>query len=129
MPQNLLKELLQFAKDYNGKEVTYAAALTKSGKVLTSVFVGSYLDSASLCAETGCIAESLKLKDPITHSLCIRFNSANGDWRILPACGLCRERLAQFGNQVMIGLPNPDKSDAIFKPLKEIDLYSWRDCI
>ncbi len=123
-PENLLDELVRFAKESSHeKDWTYAIALTKSGKVLKSVFVTAFVDSACLCAETGNIVESVKLKDPITYSLCIRYLSDEQKYIVLPACGVCQERLAPFGMDVMIGVP--ENNQVVFKSLSELRPYFW----
>ncbi len=126
MKDNLFEKVLEFAKEYNApKNTTYAAALTKSGKILTSVYVDAAVDSAQLCAETGCIAEATKLKDPITHSLCIWYGPTT-DTKILSACGICQERLSRFGMDVMIAV-SENNGEVAYKPLKELRPHFWLD--
>ncbi len=126
MNPNLFKIAVDFAKEYNApKNNTYAAALTKSGKILTSVYIDATVDSAQLCAETGCIAEAIKLKDPITHSLCIWYGPTT-DVKLLSACGICQERLSQFGMDVMIAV-SENKGEVVYKPLKELRPHFWLD--
>lgn len=129
MKKDLLKEVIKFVKSYSPtKSSTYAVALTKSGKLLTGVFFNSELDSARLCAEAGCMIEANKLKDPITHSLCIWYDSESDDYGVLPACGYCQERLATFGMGVMIAIPKGKTGkEYIFKSLKELRPYFWAD--
>lgn len=129
MERDLLKEAIEFVKSYSPtKSSTYAVALTKTGTVLRGVFFGAELDSARLCAEVGCILEANKLQDPITHSLCIWYDSESDDYGVLPACGYCQERLATFGAGVMIAVPESKTSKAyMFKSLKELRPYFWAD--
>lgn len=125
MSENLLNEVTQFAKQFVPTErTTFAVALTKSGRLLKSVFIHAMVDSACLCAETGCISEATKLKDPITHTLCVAYDPTMTAPRVLPACGVCQERLAKFGMDVLIGIPN-GTGGVDFRTLKELRPYYW----
>ncbi len=127
MKENLLAEAIKFAESYKSEiNKTYAVAITQSGKLLTSVSIEASLDSACLCAETGAIAEALKLKDPIAYSLCMWYE-ASGKYKLLPACGLCKERLCVFGMDTMIAV-SVEKDEVLYKPLKELMPYYWHDC-
>ena len=89
------------------EDLVVAAARTRSGRILRSVHVEARLDAASLCAETGAICEAHLLRDPIAAILCLWRERPGERGRILPACGVCQERLAVWGLDVRIAVPSP----------------------
>jgi cytidine deaminase len=84
-------------------EAVTAAALTRSGAVLLGVWNPAMVDSACLCAETGPICEAHVRDDPIVASACVSLRE-DGTVGVLPACGVCQERLRVFGDGVMIAV-------------------------
>lgn len=108
-----------------GSEAGGAAALrTSRGKILTSVAPETKNDSLSLCMEVGSCLEAHKLKESITHSLCLYRKSGDNEFIILTPCGICSERLAHWGGNVSVAISNP-KNELIFKPLRELLPYHW----
>jgi cytidine deaminase len=117
------------SRRYPNEESIVAAMLTSSGRILTSVYAEAVVDAACLCAETGAICEAHKLGEAVVASLCLRVNAATGTDHVLPACGVCQERLAYWGLNVLVAVP-PSKSDhhdapAVFKSLRELRPHYW----
>lgn len=63
---------------------------TPTGRILTSVSVEAASEAASLCIETGAIAEAHRLNEAITASVCLV--REDGMLRLLPSGGTCMER-------------------------------------
>lgn len=129
MPNHEL--LVQSAIDFASSrfpvgELVAASARTKSGRILTGVWCDARVDSAALCAETGPICQAHAFHDPVTASICIARDSTEGGYRVLPACGVCQERLAFWGLDVLIAIPG-NKYGGIcdFLPLRELRPYYW----
>lgn len=80
-----------------------AAARTRTGSELVGVWIDAMVDSACLCAETGPICEAHRINDPIVASVCVRWTAPTGPV-VLPACGVCQERLAIFGTDVLVAV-------------------------
>jgi cytidine deaminase len=108
-----------------GDDAVVAAARTCSGRILTGVHVEARLDAASLCAEAGPICEAHRLGDPIAASLCLWRERPGGPARVLPACGVCQERLAVWGMDVRVAVPLPDGWG--FRTLRELRPHDWAD--
>jgi len=108
-----------------------AAALTASGRELVGVWVDAMVDSACLCAETGPICEAHQTNDPIVASVCVRSTDAGGAI-VLPACGVCQERLVVFGADVMVavGRETDGASEAtVWRSLTELRPSPWWDAV
>lgn len=103
-----------------------AALSTASGRILTSVFAESPNQSASLCHETGAICEAHKLGDPVTASVCVDQEDAASPFVILPPCGICCERLAFWGPDVEVAVPNQiDPAKWQMRKLRDVLPYYW----
>lgn len=110
LDQRLVDAALSLASSrWLGRDGGAAALYTASGRILTSVFAESPNQSASLCHETGAICEAHKLNDPITASVCVDREDAISPFVVLPPCGICSERLAFWGPDVEVAVP--DESD------------------
>jgi len=103
-----------------------AVMRTADDQFLISVALESFNASAGLCMETGAMCEAQKYNLKITHSLCLSRESEEEEPVILTACGICRERLRYWGEEVKIAVTNPD-NQIIFRTLKELDPCYWGD--
>jgi cytidine deaminase len=114
--------LERFPKGWSGA----AAMYTEAGRILTSVYVDAPNESACLCHETGAICEAHRLNESVCASVCVSRESEAEPFVILTPCGICQERLAYWGLDVEVGVP--DKTDpAQFYSLKlrEVQPYYW----
>src|SRR5690554_2882573 len=103
-----------------------AALYTSNGAILTSVFVDALNAAASLCCETGAIAEAHKLNLAITASVCVSRERPDSPFVILTPCGICQERLAHWGGDVQVGVPRADDPTRWASlPLREVQPYYW----
>lgn len=106
-----------------------AACLTESGSVLRGIPVDGMVDSACLCAETGPICEATLRRDRIVASICVMWTREEGS-RVLAACGVCQERLAVFGRDVVVGVAaSLDTTDVEFRSLDELRPQPWWDAV
>ena len=116
-------------------ECIVAAALTASGQILTSVHSPARVDSASLCAETGAICEAHKLQQQIVASVCLYRAGPEQPLCVLPACGICQERLAYWGLEVEIAVPNDNPEGVAGAPfwqartLRQLRPFYWAECV
>jgi cytidine deaminase len=125
--QALIDEAIQFARQrYPEGEALVAALRTQSGRILTSVPAEARLSSAELCAETGAICEAHKLNEAVVASVCVYRPDTNAKPRILPACGVCQERLAFWGLEVQVAVPGEAQgSEWQAKSLRELRPFYW----
>ena len=101
-----------------------AAVFTETGKVLTSIAPDIKIEALGLCIEVGAYLEAHKLNEAVTHSLCITRENEHSEFKILSPCGVCRERLAYWGGDVMAAIYTPN-SEITFKPLRELIPDYW----
>ena len=128
LDQTLVDAAIALAvRRYPRGEALVAALRTSSGDILTSVFTEARVDAASLCAETGAICEAHKLAETVVASVCIYRESENHSFRVLPACGICQERLAFWGLGVEIAVPRNEEGGDIWqsKSLQELRPFYW----
>jgi cytidine deaminase len=86
------------------------------------------VDSACLCAETGAICEAHKLNERAIASACIHWKADTQVIKILPACGICQERLAFWGLDVEIAVPQNEAEEAWqFLTLRQLRPFYWND--
>ena len=104
-----------------------AAARTESGTELIGVWIDAMVDSACLCAETGPICESHRAGDAIAAMVCVRWTDTTGAI-VLPACGVCQERLAVFGTDVLIAVDHIDGTTR-YRSLSDLRPTPWWDSI
>lgn len=118
----------RYSGDPDGNGWAGAAAMyTSDGQILTSVFVDAPNDAATLCCETGAIAEAHKLNLAVTASVCVSREQPDAPFVILTPCGICQERLAYWGGDVQVAVPNAeDPTRWLSKPLREVQPHYWR---
>ena len=101
-----------------------AAVRTESGKILTSVAPEVKNESLSLCIEVGAYLEANRINESVTHSLCLFRENEKSEFIILSPCGICLERLNQWGGNVLVAITNPDNI-LMFKTIRELMPHSW----
>jgi cytidine deaminase len=107
-----------------------AAMYTDDGRTLTSVYVESPNDMATLCHETGSICEAHKLNRRVVASVCVSRESDRDPFVILTPCGICQERLAYWGLDVEVAVPAPDDpTEWRARTLSEVQPHYWRNAV
>ncbi len=116
------------AEHDSGGEGVGAAGLADDGAVLTGVWIDAMVDSACLCAETGPISEAHRTKRKLTASICVRWTRTSSP-SVLAACGVCQERLAVFGSDLLIGVADNTERGFRFESLAALRPSPWWDSI
>ena len=117
----------QAQHDADGEGVG-AAALTDEGEILTGVWIDAMVDSACLCAETGPISEAHRRGRKLTASICVRWTRSLAA-TVLAACGVCQERLAIFGSDLLIGVADSAERGFRFESLAALRPSPWWESI
>lgn len=117
----------RYAGDPDGDGWAGAAAMyTSDGRILTSVFVEAPNQAATLCSETGAIAEAHKLNLAVAASVCVSRERPDAQFQILTPCGICQERLAYWGGDVQVAVPHTDDPARwVSKALREVQPEYW----
>ncbi len=118
---------VQAEQDVDGEGVG-AAALTDEGEILTGVWIDAMVDSACLCAETGPISEAHRRGRKLAASICVRWTRSSGA-TVLAACGVCQERLAIFGSELLIGVADSAERGFRFESLAALRPSPWWESI
>ncbi len=109
----------------NETEGGVVAMYTDTGKILLSTYAECPNEGAGLCHETGSICEAHKLNEKITATVCLNRDTGKKPV-ITPPCGICQERLAFWGMDVSVAVPEDNdytKWKAI--TLDELHPYYW----
>jgi cytidine deaminase len=102
-----------------------AAMLLDDGTILTGTAPDAINPSVELCHETEPYCAAFRLGRPIVASVCLH-RELGGRTVVLSPCGVCRERLAVHGPDVLVAVADPeDPTVAVWKPLKEVLPDYW----
>lgn len=83
-----------------------AAMLLEDGTILTGTAPETLNASVELCHETEPYCAAYRLQQRIIASVCLH-RQASGRTVVLSPCGICRERLAIHGPDVLVAVADP----------------------
>ncbi|MFJ7749235.1 cytidine deaminase [Arthrobacter sp. NPDC097144] len=83
-----------------------AAMLLADGTVLTGTSPDATNPTVNLCHEVGPYCDAFRLGQPVVASVCLH-RDPEGTFRVLSPCGVCLERLAVHGADVLVAAPQP----------------------
>lgn len=89
----------------DGDEHGAAALLLADGRILTGTARVAVNAAVELCHEVRPYCEAFRLDQPVVASVCL-FRDAEGAFRVLSPCGVCLERLAVHGRDVLVAVPD-----------------------
>lgn len=102
-----------------------AAMLLDDGTILTGTSPDAFNSSVEVCHETEPYCAAFRLGRSIVASVCL-FQDATGRTLVLSPCGVCRERLAVHGPNVLVAVAHSeDASRIVWKSLKEVLPDYW----
>lgn len=102
-----------------------AAMLLADGTVLTGTAPDAHNASVEVCHETGPYCEAFRLDQRIVASVCLH-RTPEGDHIVLSPCGVCMERLAVHGGDVLVGVPESGAADLVeWVSLREAHPHYW----
>ena len=102
-----------------------AAMLLDDGTILTGTAPVAANASVQVCHEVEPFCAAFRLGRQILASVCLH-RHADGHLVVLSPCGVCRERLAVHGPEVLVAVA--DRADAgipVWKPLKAVLPDYW----
>ena len=108
-----------------GDERGAAAMLLDDGTVLTGTAPDAVNPAVEVCHEIEPYAAAFRLDEEIVASVCLH-RDEKGRFLVLSPCGVCRERLAVHGPDVLVGVAgreNPTR--VVWKPLHEVLPDYW----
>ena len=99
--------------------------LLADGTVLTGTAPDAVNPAVEVCHEIEPYAAAFRLDQEIVASVCLHRDDA-GRFLVLSPCGVCRERLAVHGPDVLVGVAAPDDPTQVaWKPLREVLPDYW----
>lgn len=102
-----------------------AAMLLADGTILIGTAPDVVNSSVELCHETEPFCAAYRLGQRIVASICLSRHT-DGRYLVLSPCGVCRERLAIHGPDVLVATASPrDPTQPIWKKLKDVHLDYW----
>jgi cytidine deaminase len=129
---NLDQELVNAAIDQldrrwpDAEQAVAAALYLDDGQILTSVSLDNFNAAANLCAETGAICHAYNIDRRVTASVCVSREPGRDGVAILAPCGLCQERLALWGPDVQVAVPDSVAAAGwTTRTLLEVNPYYW----
>ena len=118
--------LSRFPTGYAGA----AAVRTDSGQTITSVCFDAPNEAASLCHEAGAYCEANRIGAVVVASVCVSRSEPGRPFLVLAPCGICQERLALWGPDVLVAVAVPGQPGAWQpKRLSELQPHYWRNAI
>lgn len=99
--------------------------LLDDGTVLTGTAPDAVNPAVEVCHEIEPYAAAFRLDEEIVASVCLH-RDEKGRFLVLSPCGVCRERLAVHGPDVLVGVAgreNPTR--VVWKPLREVLPDYW----
>lgn len=102
-----------------------AAMLLGDGTVLTGTSPDAVNPSVEVCHEIEPYCGAFRLGQPILASVCLH-RVPDGRFLVLSPCGVCRERLAVHGADVLVAVASPDDPTAVqWVTLREALPHYW----
>lgn len=97
-----------------------AAMLLGDGTILTGTSPDAINPSVEVCHEIEPYTAAFRLGQPVVASVCLH-RVPDGDFVVLSPCGVCRERLAVHGPDVLAGVAeDADPGTVRWLPLREL---------
>ena len=127
--KNVEKKMFDIAVELIGKRYPKGwggagVIRTEDDMYFTSIWLDNINESVSICIETGAMCEAYKYDKRVTHSLCVVRSDEKSNYEILSPCGVCRERLRFWGDNVMVGVTTRENT-LKFASLSELQPYHW----
>lgn len=89
---------------FPAESVGAAAVLLADGMILTGTSPDFQNSSVTVCHETEPYCAAFRLDQQILASVCLH-RTEDGRFIVLSPCGVCRERLADHGPEVLVAVP------------------------
>ncbi|RLZ03236.1 cytidine deaminase [Kocuria tytonicola] len=108
-----------------GEERGAAAMLLADGTILTGTAPDAVNPAVEVCHEIEPYAGAFRLNQAVVASVCLH-RDERGRLLVLSPCGVCRERLAVHGPDVLAGVAAPeDPTQVVWKALRDVLPDYW----
>ena len=109
----------------DGSERGAAAMLLSDGTILTGTSPDAANSSVEVCHEIEPYCGAFRLGQSIVASVCLHRDS-DGRFLVLSPCGVCRERLAVHGPDVLVAVADESDPTVVqWETLKDVLPHYW----
>ena len=109
----------------DGSERGAAAMLLADGTILTGTSPDAANSSVEVCHEIEPYCGAFRLGQSIVASVCLHRDS-DGRFLVLSPCGVCRERLAVHGPDVLVAVADESDPTVVqWETLKDVLPHYW----
>lgn len=109
----------------DGSERGAAAMLLADGTILTGTSPDAANSSVEVCHEIEPYCGAFRLSQSIVASVCLHRDS-DGRFLVLSPCGVCRERLAVHGPDVLVAVADESDPTVVqWETLKDVLPHYW----
>jgi cytidine deaminase len=99
--------------------------LLDDGRILTGTSPDTVNASVEVCHEVEPYCAAFRLGQRILATVCLH-RLEGGEHVVLSPCGVCRERLANHGPDVLVAVPQPsDRAEVDWVPLRAALPHYW----
>lgn len=106
------------------QEAGAAAMLLSDGTILVGTAPEAINPAVEVCHETEPYCAAHRLDQKIVASICL-YRDETGAYLVLAPCGVCQERLATHGPDVLAAVPATVSGVARWVPLKDLMPHYW----
>ena len=72
------------------------------------------------------MCEAMKLDRRVTHTICVVRDDEHAPFTVLSPCGICKERLRYWGDDVMCAVSDNNQGEhPLFVPLRDLQPHHW----
>ncbi len=103
-----------------------AAMLLDDGTIVTGTSPDTVNASVEVCHEVEPYCAAFRLDKRIVATVCLH-RLEDGQHFVLSPCGVCRERLANHGPEVLLAVPGAHETEVRWVPLREALPHYWMD--
>lgn len=124
-PTDACRDLIEARFDPGQAFVGAAAMVLADGTIVVGTAPQALNPAVELCHETEPLCAAHRLDQRVVASVCL-CRDESGRFLVLSPCGVCRERLAVHGPDVLVAVPSTDDPTLPrWERLRDIHLYHW----
>lgn len=101
-----------------------AAMLTSSGRILLGTAPDALNPAVEVCHETEPYCAAHRLGETVVATVCLH-REPGGAVRVLAPCGVCQERLAAHGPELLAAVPREHATEPAWVPLRDLMPHYW----
>lgn len=109
---------------FPGEEAGAAAMLLGDGSVLVGTAPDAINPAVEVCHETEPYCAAHRLGQQVVASICL-YRDERGTYMVLAPCGVCQERLATHGPDVLAAVPGSGSNLVRWASLRDLMPHYW----